>query len=135
MPRYVILEHDWPMRHWDLLLEAGAVLRAWRLLEEPRTGAAIAAEANADHRLMYLEYEGKLSGNRGTVRRWDAGTYEPTGETVRVELSITGNPQTRQGSSEAVDVVLRSHRWQVRCYLEPEAGSAAGRYRATFIAV
>ena len=75
MPRFVILEHDWPARHWDLLLEAGAVLRAWRLLAEPGPAAAVPAEPNADHRPAYLDYEGPVSGGRGTVSRWDAGTF------------------------------------------------------------
>src|SRR6185312_11279708 len=76
MPRYAILEHDWPKRHWDFLLEAGNVLRAWRLQDEPQTNRPNRAEANFDHRLLYLEYEGPLSGGRGRVSRWDAGTYE-----------------------------------------------------------
>lgn len=76
MPRFVILEHDWPVRHWDLLLEAGEVLRAWRLLEEPGAGRTVLAEANFDHRLMYLDYEGPLTGDRGSVTRWDAGEYD-----------------------------------------------------------
>src|SRR5438874_2539346 len=65
MPRFVILEHDWPTRHWDFLLEAGDVLRAWRLLDEPAPGKAVLAEPNFDHRLLYLDFEGALSGNRG----------------------------------------------------------------------
>lgn len=74
MPRFVLLAHDWPAPHFDLLLEAGAVLRAWRLLGEP--GAApVPAEPNADHRTLYLDYEGPVSGGRGTVARWDAGTF------------------------------------------------------------
>jgi hypothetical protein len=76
VPRFVILEHDHPVLHWDLLLETGPVLRGWRLLELPRAGVAIAAEVTFDHRLIYLDYEGPVSGNRGTVRRWDEGTYE-----------------------------------------------------------
>lgn len=76
MPRFVILSHDWPTPHWDLLLEAGPVLKAWRLLSEPVPEKWIPAERNADHRLMYLEYEGPLSGNRGSVRRWDAGDFD-----------------------------------------------------------
>ena len=55
MARFAILEHDWPARHWDFLLEAGSVLRAWRLLEEPELGKSIAAEANFDHRLIRSE--------------------------------------------------------------------------------
>lgn len=76
MPRFVILHHDWPSPHWDLLLEHGPVLKAWRLLAEPGVGRAVPAEANFDHRLLYLDYEGPISGARGTVTRWDAGTYE-----------------------------------------------------------
>ncbi len=74
MPRFVILTHDWPTPHWDFLVEAGAVLRAWRLFGEPRAGRDIPAEPNADHRLLYLDYEGPVSGGRGTVARWDAGS-------------------------------------------------------------
>src|SRR5207248_2367384 len=62
--------------HWDFLLEAGPVLRAWRLLAEPRPGADLPAEPNFDHRPLYLDYEGPLSGGRGSVRRWDTGTFE-----------------------------------------------------------
>jgi hypothetical protein len=76
MPRFVILEHDWPARHWDFLLEDGPVLKAWRLLAEPVYGVDIPAEANADHRPLYLDYEGPVSGGRGSVMRWDAGSFE-----------------------------------------------------------
>ena len=67
MPRFVILSHDWPTPHWDFLLESGPVLRAWRLLEEPAPNRDVPAEANFDHRLLYLDYEGPLSGDRGSV--------------------------------------------------------------------
>ncbi|MDB5310872.1 MAG: hypothetical protein JWO38_5074 [Gemmataceae bacterium] len=89
MPRYVILEHDWPVPHWDLLLEAGGVLRAWRVLAEPVIGMVLPAESNFDHRLLYLDYEGPVSGGRGNVSRWDAGTFdwvEDGPEQVAVEL-------------------------------------------------
>jgi hypothetical protein len=91
MPRFVVLEHDWPTRHWDFLLEAGDVLRAWRILGEPRPGATLPAEANFDHRKFYLEYEGPVSGGRGRVMRWDAGTFEwiETGDRIEVRLNGT----------------------------------------------
>jgi hypothetical protein len=76
MPRFVILAHDHPTPHWDLMLEAGPVLRSWRLAAPPTAGVAVAAEATPDHRLLYLDYEGPVSGGRGTVRRWDAGTFD-----------------------------------------------------------
>ena len=35
----------------------------------------IRAERLPDHRRRYLDYEGPISGNRGSVIRWDAGDY------------------------------------------------------------
>jgi len=57
------------------MLEAGAVLRTWRLTDRPRPGCAVAAEPTFDHRLHYLDYEGPIGGGRGTVARWDSGTF------------------------------------------------------------
>jgi hypothetical protein len=76
VPRFVILDHDQPFRHWDFLLECGEVLRAWRLRAEPVPDAPIVAEPLPDHRLIYLEYEGPVGGGRGRVLRWDAGKFE-----------------------------------------------------------
>src|SRR5262245_29825311 len=77
MPRFVILEHDHPSLHWDLMLEAGDVLQTWRLANPPEVGSSpIEAMALGDHRIAYLEYEGPVSRNRGTVRRWDAGVFD-----------------------------------------------------------
>jgi hypothetical protein len=75
MPRFVLLEHDYPVVHFDLMFEAGDVLRTWRLLEFPAVGVTIAAEPSFDHRLIYLDYEGAVSGDRGTVVRRAAGNY------------------------------------------------------------
>ncbi len=109
MPRFVILEHDWPALHWDFLLEAGPILRAWRLLAEPSAGRELAAEANADHRLLYLDYEGRVSGDRGTVRRWDAGTFD----------WLTDTP-------ECVVVELHGSKLTGRCTIERRFGAACG---------
>jgi hypothetical protein len=75
MPRYVILEHDHPFLHWDFMLEAGAILNTWRLAAPPRPGGSVCAEPLGDHRTAYLDYEGPVSGGRGRVVRWDAGTF------------------------------------------------------------
>jgi DNA polymerase Ligase (LigD) len=75
MLRFAILEHDYPVPHWDLFLEAGDVLRSWRLLSPLEPGIAVPAEPTGDHRLLYLDYEGPVSVNRGTVARIDAGTF------------------------------------------------------------
>lgn len=74
--RFVLLEHDFPQRHWDFMLEAAGGLRTWRLASPPSAGNRVPAEALADHRLAYLDYEGPVSGGRGRVSRWDAGTVQ-----------------------------------------------------------
>jgi DNA polymerase Ligase (LigD) len=76
VPRFVILEHDHPFLHWDLMLEIGSALRTWRLAALPSASAPVAAELLGDHRLLYLDYEGPVSRDRGAVRRWDAGNYD-----------------------------------------------------------
>jgi hypothetical protein len=89
MPRFVVLTHDYPFLHWDLMLEEGNSLRTWRLMQPPDTEGPIEAEALGNHRLAYLDYDGPVSENRGTVERWDAGTYSlcSTGaEDIRVVL-------------------------------------------------
>lgn len=85
--RYVVLAHDHPFLHWDLMLEDDGVLRTWRLAKEPTPDIIIAAETLPDHRLHYLDYEGPVSGDRGTVTRWDRGrhaTRESPGKLVVV---------------------------------------------------
>lgn len=110
---YVILRHDPPSGadaslssgrglHWDLMFDYGAKLRTWALSAEPwefyetaasRTSAAdelIRATSLADHRREYLDYEGPVSGNRGSVSRVDRGTYRVLRESLDeflVELS------------------------------------------------
>jgi DNA polymerase Ligase (LigD) len=75
MPRFVILTHDYPVLHWDFMLEKEAILRTWRLSQPADTGGAIPAEPLPPHRLMYLDYEGPVSGNRGNVICWDRGDH------------------------------------------------------------
>ena len=73
--RYVLLTHDHPHLHWDLMLEEESSLRTWRLAQEPLGEAPIKAEPLPAHRKHYLDYEGPVSGDRGTVTQWDAGDY------------------------------------------------------------
>ena len=39
------------------------------------------AERLADHRIDYLDFEGSVSDNRGTVTRWDTGQYRVESQT------------------------------------------------------
>ncbi len=84
-PRFVILWHETPPGadrgpHYDLMLEQGPALRTWALAAPPRLGVEIEAVALPDHRLAYLEFEGEISGGRGSVSQWDAGEYETLSE-------------------------------------------------------
>ena len=83
MPRFAVLEHtgapdDPAGRHFDLLLEADAACRTWRLLSLPTAdGNAVVAMELPPHRLVWLDrLEGEVSGGRGFARRVDAGTYD-----------------------------------------------------------
>jgi hypothetical protein len=85
MPRgqYVLLVHHTQVEeHWDLLLEAGQGLLTWRLEQNPMTlmkvdhsPQVIPARRLADHRPVYLTYQGPISDGRGRVTRLDEGTY------------------------------------------------------------
>ena len=75
--RYAILEHhrDGTV-HWDILVEDGPALRTWAVDQPIEPGKFIPGRELPPHRLIYLEYEGEISGNRGWVERWDAGQSE-----------------------------------------------------------
>jgi len=91
MPRFVILEHDHPVLHWDLMLESGAVLRTWRLAAPPRAGEVITATATFDHRTIYLDYEGPVSSDRGRVIRREFGMFAWQTQAVdRVVIRLDG---------------------------------------------
>jgi len=104
MPRFAILRHDHPVVHWDLFLESGQVLRSWRLLAPLVSDATVPAEPLGDHRLLYLDYEGPVSGGRGAVTRMDAGTFvweldaadgvvvQLTGSAFRGRLELRAEP-------------------------------------------
>ena len=104
MPRFVLLRHECPPEyekpsHWDFMLEWQEVLRTWELRELPQAWAqslgesfqrsTVEAIALPDHRLDYLDYEGPVSGDRGTVCCCDRGSYEllqSDANTIKVRL-------------------------------------------------
>ncbi|MCC7291261.1 MAG: hypothetical protein IT449_04260 [Phycisphaerales bacterium] len=72
--RYVILHHRAVSgEHWDLMLEHEGVLLTWQLPSPDLSMLPLQTRRIADHRLAYLEYEGPLSGGRGSVTRVEAG--------------------------------------------------------------
>ena len=116
MARFVILRHDSPRSlHWDLMLEHAGALRTWALATEPTSDASIAAEALGDHRIAYLDYEGPVSGDRGTVVRWDQGEYVAvvwSDDRVTVELrghKLRGTAELTRDADSALP-----QRWSMR---------------------
>lgn len=74
--RCVVLFHQGGFReHWDLMLEVRNTLWTWRLAKLPTINQKILGERIADHRTHYLDYEGPVSNNRGTVNRIRTGSY------------------------------------------------------------
>ena len=76
--RYVILRHDdVPEPHFDLMFETlpGSELATWRCPTWPIDRPTPLTRLK-DHRRVYLDYEGKLSGQRGRVHRITHGTCE-----------------------------------------------------------
>ena len=77
MPRFVVLHHvGHGPPHYDLMLEIDGQdrLRTWRLPAWPPADGDDAEEL-PPHRRGYLDYEGPISRDRGTVRRVASGTW------------------------------------------------------------
>lgn len=77
MPHFVILEHDDSQgRHFDFMLETAEGLKTWAIPSAPQVNVEIPCVMLPDHRRLYLDYEGPVSGDRGTVRQWAGGVYD-----------------------------------------------------------
>jgi hypothetical protein len=112
MFRFAILEHDGPRgRHWDFLLETGPALSTWALAQSPDMPGPIDAESLAEHRIEYLDYEGPVSGERGAVTRWDAGTYQFIRQTDR-ELAFSLDGRRLRGTATLCRVGDEPRRWR-----------------------
>ena len=58
------------------MLEHQGSLLTWALSDAPTPSENITAERLPDHRLVYLDYEGPVAGDRGEVVRWTGGTFD-----------------------------------------------------------
>lgn len=128
MPRYVILRHEMPPEqprgtHWDLMLEHEGTLRTWAVPVEPATGREMAAERLADHRVAYLTYEGPVSGDRGSVVRWDEGEYRVERETpAELAVVLAGRRLTCQITLTRHERGEEGYFWRVVFSAEPTRG-------------
>lgn len=81
MPSFVVLSHTFSkaqsgQNHLDLMIEYDGQLLTWRIMQWPPSTETQVAIQLPPHRLAYLEYEGPVSGNRGTVRRVARGSCQ-----------------------------------------------------------
>lgn len=129
-PRCVVLRHDLPDGSWhlDWMIQrppaangaAGTLLTfrtAFRLdlvAPPPHAQGSVEFEAQrlGEHRPEYLEYEGPLTGNRGTVRREAAARVlrlREFGSWLEVELDFGAGPRLWTGRRLGA-----SDRWMFR---------------------
>jgi len=80
-PRFVVQEHSARRLHWDLRIEHEGVAASWAIPngipETPEENRK--AVHTEDHPLEYLDWEGEIPKGEygaGTMKIWDAGTYE-----------------------------------------------------------
>jgi hypothetical protein len=111
MTPFVLLAHDHPAPHFDLMLDVGDVLWTWRIQAEPTVGSVQEALRLPDHRRLYLEYEGPVSGNRGTVARIDRGDLDWIEQRPdRIIADVRGN----RLCGRLILIWTDGDRWQVR---------------------
>jgi hypothetical protein len=120
MPRFVLLRHECPTgfakpSHWDFMLEANGTLLTWELHELPATwggagGTVVNATRLPDHRLQYLDCEGPLSGDRGTVQRVASGMYELLSQN---EQSIRAKLDSSMFRGE-IELIRLGNDWQLQ---------------------
>lgn len=106
--RFAVLRHEGvPEPHFDLLVDVDGVspLATWRCEEWPIVSPRILLR-QSDHRRIYLDYEGLIRGNRGQVRRVDAGPCRVA------ELSADHWQIARAGAMTLDLVRLDGDRWQ-----------------------
>lgn len=77
--------------HFDWMLQcASGMLVTWRVAERPDVVLRLRGERLKDHRAVYLDHEGEVSGGRGVVRRVAAGECEWIEEGVRFRGRFAG---------------------------------------------
>lgn len=104
--RFATLRHtDKQGDHFDLLIDAGRSLATWKCPQPPEwaVDSSLICVRLKDHRRLYLDYEGPLTEDRGTVHRYDQGEcliHERTAS--RWELTFRGQRLAGRFALEAL---------------------------------
>jgi len=108
--RFALLLHESHDKHgeehYDLLLEIPGQekLMAWHLSHERAEPQRI-----ADHRKIYMKYEGEIPGGRGTVKRIAKGmatVLEIDEKKIRIRLEVKGMTEVEIGVGNEIVLPL-----------------------------
>lgn len=80
--------------HFDLMFEEGDVLATYQIksIDDLLNMKGVEAINIQDHRLIYLDYEGEISNNRGYVKIFDKGEYLVKTKSINaMEYEVKGN--------------------------------------------
>lgn len=123
---FVIQEHHARRLHYDVRLEHDGVLVSWAVPKGPPTDPKQnhLAVPTEDHPLAYGGFEGTIPKGEyggGTVRIWDAGSYElekwRDGEVI---ATLHGRPDGGLGGSPAKFALIRTGKdWLMHRMVEP----------------
>lgn len=84
--RFVVLQHtDAAGLHFDLMIDLGPALATWKFAQPPEDAVdgSLPCQRIGNHRRVYLDYEGPVSGDRGQVVRHDAGDCDAANDDGR----------------------------------------------------
>lgn len=108
--KIVISSHDWPESHWDMYVdfdESAERLATWALdgLPGNKVAEGLAAKL-ADHRRIYLTYEGEVSDGRGRVAIVFEGEFESEDAAGWKEVNLKLKMKSRTGEKLAGELKL-----------------------------
>ncbi len=96
------------------MLDRGESLATWSLPLPPSCEHVLPARSLADHRRVYLDYEGPVSGNRGTVTKWDEGHFEWVEKSSdRIVVDLVGRKIIGRVHIEATGESPDDFRWHL----------------------
>ena len=109
--KIVISVHDWPQVHWDMFVDfdsASEHVATWALDHLPgKTALSGQATKLADHRRIYLTYEGEISDGRGRVSIESEGEFETeqSANDKEIQLRLKIKPKAGKSLSGLISLI------------------------------